>query len=177
MKLIILDRDGVINYDSDDYIRTVEQWLAIPNSIAAIADLSHAGYKIAVATNQSGIGRGYYSLHTLAAMHEKMHSLVHSAGGVIDKVVFCPHLPDALCQCRKPLPGMLLDVIDSYPNLSEIYFVGDSLSDLKAANSAHITAALVLTGKGQRTLDAGGIAADVPVYADLAAFAKHIISQ
>ncbi|MEH6442459.1 MAG: D-glycero-beta-D-manno-heptose 1,7-bisphosphate 7-phosphatase [Oceanospirillaceae bacterium] len=176
MKLIILDRDGVINFDSDNYIRTVDQWRAIPNSITAIADLSRAGYKIAVATNQSGIGRGYYSLDTLTAMHEKMHLLVHSAGGVIDKVVFCPHLPDALCQCRKPLPGMLLDIMDNYSNLSDIYFVGDSLSDLKAANSANVAAALVLTGKGQRTLDAGGIATDVPVYADLAAFAKHIIS-
>jgi len=179
MKLIILDRDGVINYDSDNYIRTVDEWIALPGSITAIANLSKAGYTIAIATNQSGIGRRYYSLDTLQAMHEKMRSLVAAQGGNIDKIAYCPHIPDDHCTCRKPLPGMLNDIIESYPNAhatdSQCWFVGDSLRDIEAAQAITMQSALVKTGKGQRTLDKGTLSVNIPVFDDLLAFSRHLL--
>ncbi|EPJ47291.1 MAG: d,D-heptose 1,7-bisphosphate phosphatase [Osedax symbiont Rs1] len=181
MGLIILDRDGVINHDSDNYIRTVAQWVAIEGSIQAIADLSQAGYRIAIATNQSGIGRGYYSLATLSAMHQKMTDLVSAAGGSIAQLVFCPHLPSEHCACRKPEPGMLLQILAAQQKSNTIdahqtWFIGDSLRDLQAAWAIDMQTALVKTGKGQRTLDKGVIPAATPVFADLAAFSQHLLS-
>ena len=177
MKLIILDRDGVINVDSDNYIRTVDEWIALPGSIEAIADLSKAGYSIAIATNQSGIGRGYYSLETLAAMHQKMLELVKALGGDIAHIVYCPHLPDDQCTCRKPLPGMLQKILQHYPRDPDAYFIGDSLRDIEAAQAINMPAVLVKTGKGQRSLDKGVIGADIPVYDDLLHFSQQLLKR
>lgn len=179
MKLIILDRDGVINYDSDQYIRTVDQWIALPGSINAMADLSKAGYKIAVATNQSGIGRGYYSLTTLAAMHQKMTTLVTAAGGTIDSIAFCPHIADDNCLCRKPLPGMLSQILEQFSignaDLDDVWFVGDSLRDIQAGTAVNLRTVLVKTGKGEKTLANNTLAKDTAIYQDLADFTQHLL--
>lgn len=176
MKLIILDRDGVINHDSDNYIRSVAQWIPLPGSIEAIANLSKAGYRIAIATNQSGIGRGYYSLATLEAMHHKMCELVTALGGEIAHISYCPHTPDDHCRCRKPLPGMLQQILEHYPKDIQTYFIGDSLRDIEAAQAINMPAVLVKTGKGQRSLDKGVIGADIPVYADLLQFSQQLLT-
>jgi len=177
IKLVILDRDGVINLDSDNYIRTLQQWIAIPSSIQAIADLSRGGYKIAVATNQSGIGRGYYDLATLESMHQQMIELVEEKGGKIDKIVFCPHLDDDQCACRKPKPGMLEQILDEFTELqAPAWFVGDSLRDLQAAWALDMPAALVKTGKGQRTLDTIALPESTLVFEDLADFSRYLLN-
>ncbi|OUR61151.1 D-glycero-beta-D-manno-heptose-1,7-bisphosphate 7-phosphatase, partial [Bermanella sp. 47_1433_sub80_T6] len=106
-KLIVLDRDGVINYDSDDYVKSVDEWIPLPGSMEALAKLTQAGFKIAIATNQSGISRGYFTVATLAAMHQKMLTLATEAGAKIDYIAYCPHGPDDNCDCRKPLPGLI----------------------------------------------------------------------
>ena len=133
MKLLILDRDGVINYDSDAYIKSVEEWIPLPGSIEAIAQLSKAGWTVAVATNQSGIARGYYDLATLDAMHERLRTLVAQQGGEVGLIVYCPHGPDEGCDCRKPKPGMLRAIAEHYQaDLGGVWFVGDSQGDLQA---------------------------------------------
>lgn len=177
-RLIILDRDGVINEDSDHYIRSVDEWIPVPGSIKAIARLSKEGYTIAVATNQSGIARGYYPLSELDAMHAKMKQLVQEQGGHIDCVKFCPHGPDENCQCRKPQTG-LVDQIEEYLNLSAsgAWFVGDSLKDLQCARKKHCKPALVKTGKGERTLAKGEGLEDVPVFDSLADFADCLLDH
>ena len=137
MKLIILDRDGVINHDSDQFIKSPEEWQPIDGSLDAIAFLTQAGYTIAVATNQSGIARGYFNVQTLNEMHAKMHKLVRQAGGEISGVWFCPHTADSQCDCRKPKPGMVLDILDRFQaQAAETYLVGDSLRDLQAIAGA-----------------------------------------
>lgn len=150
MKLIILDRDGVINQDSDDYIKSADEWQPIPGSIEAIARLCDAGYNVAVATNQSGLGRGLFDLDALEAIHDKMREQVEIAGGHIAGVYYCPHLPTAGCGCRKPAPG-LLDAIahDFATSLSGIVFIGDSLKDLQAGATRQCRSILVRTGKGR----------------------------
>ncbi len=152
MQLIILDRDGVINQDSDDYIKSADEWLPLPGSIEAIARLCRAGYSVAVATNQSGLGRELFDLDALEAIHEKMRGLVEGAGGHIAGIYYCPHLPTAGCQCRKPAPG-LLDAIalDFSTSLSGIVFIGDSLKDLQAGVERQCQPFLVRTGKGTGT--------------------------
>ncbi|WNW12611.1 D-glycero-beta-D-manno-heptose 1,7-bisphosphate 7-phosphatase [Pseudomonas sp. DTU_2021_1001937_2_SI_NGA_ILE_001] len=175
MKLLILDRDGVINHDSDAYIKSVEEWVPIPGSIEAIAALSKAGWTVAVATNQSGIARGYYDLATLDAMHAQLRSLVQAQGGEVGLIVYCPHGPDAGCECRKPLPGMLHDIARHYAaDLKGVWFVGDSKGDLQAALAAEAQPVLVLTGKGHRTLE-GGVPAGTRVFDDLASVARELI--
>ncbi len=150
--LVILDRDGVINEDSDDYIKSLDEWRPIPGSIEAIAKLSQAGYRVVVVTNQSGLARGYFDEISLANMHSYMCSLVESAGGIIDAVFYCPHGPDDGCECRKPLPGMLNQIEDEF-NLSvqNAYFVGDSEKDIDAGLSKKCRPILVRTGKGAST--------------------------
>lgn len=150
--LVILDRDGVINQDSDNYIKSVDEWLPIPGSIGAIARLSQAGYKVVVITNQSGIARGYFDEIALANMHSYMCSLVENAGGSIDAVFYCPHAPDDGCDCRKPLPGMLNQIEEEF-NLSvkNAFFVGDSEKDIDAGLAKHCRPILVRTGKGAAT--------------------------
>lgn len=152
-KLIILDRDGVINQDSDAYVKSVDEWLPIPGSIEAIARLSQAGFTLAVATNQSGIGRGLFDLDDLEAMHAKLSDLVLDAGGELTGIFYCPHTPEDNCQCRKPAPG-LLDAIASefqLESLAGVPMVGDSLRDLQAGLHHQCTPLLVRTGKGKKT--------------------------
>ena len=153
MKLIILDRDGVINEDSDDYIKSPEEWIPIPGSLDAIARLNHAGYAVAIASNQSGIARGYFTLETLAAMSVKMNEMLSQHGGRIDALVFCPHGPKEGCDCRKPKPGMLIEIGNRFKtSLSNVIFVGDNINDVKAAQAAGVKPVLVKTGKGQQTI-------------------------
>lgn len=178
-RLVILDRDGVINEDSDDYIRSVDDWRPIAGSIEAIAQLSRAGFKIGVATNQSGIGRGYFDEYALAQMHELMHTLVEDAGGHIDALAYCPHLPDAGCQCRKPLPGLLDQLGDTLQlPLEGAWLVGDTAKDLEVALSRKCRPILVLTGKGARTAAALDpvLRQQCEVLPDLRAAAAHILS-
>ena len=154
MALLILDRDGVINQDSDDYIKSVDEWVAIPGSIEAMARLSQAGYQIAIATNQSGLGRGYFQQSDLDAMHLKMITLLEEAGGKLAGIFFCPHTPDDNCECRKPKAG-LIDAIEGALGYSaqNAFIVGDSLRDLEAGLLKGCTPLLVKTGKGERTLN------------------------
>ena len=150
---IILDRDGVINVDSDAYVKNVDEWLPIENSIQAIANLHNAGHRIFIATNQSGLGRGYFTLDALNAMHKKMLDLTHQAGGEITGIAFCPHTPDDHCSCRKPKPGLLNDLALKFDiTLDSAIVIGDSLRDLQAATKVGSKAILVLTGKGKKTL-------------------------
>lgn len=175
MKLLILDRDGVINHDSDAYIKSVEEWLPIPGSIEAIAQLSKAGWTVAVATNQSGIARGYYELAVLDAMHERLRELVAGQGGDIGLIVYCPHGPDEGCDCRKPKPGMLKTIADHYGvALSGVWFVGDSLGDLEAAKAVDCQPVLVKTGKGEKTLGKT-LPVGTLIFDDLAAVAAELI--
>jgi len=177
-KLIVLDRDGVINYDSDDYVKSVDEWIPLPGSMEALAKLTQAGFKIAIATNQSGISRGYFTVATLAAMHQKMLTLASEAGAKIDYIAYCPHGPDDHCDCRKPLPG-LIHQIEKALNLSAkgCYMVGDSLRDLQAGQAAGLVPALVLTGKGKRTLDKENGLAGVGVFDDLDSYVDYLLLQ
>jgi D-glycero-D-manno-heptose 1,7-bisphosphate phosphatase len=174
MKLVILDRDGTINHDSDQHIKSPAEWKPIKGSLEAIARLTQAGCHVVVATNQSGIGRGLFDMATLNAIHDTMHRAVHQAGGRIDAIFFCPHAGDANCDCRKPKPGMLLEIAKRMNvELDGVPMVGDSLRDLQAAAAAGARPVLVLTGKGRTTRDAGGLPAGTVVVADLAAFAAQ----
>ncbi|OEC34489.1 D-glycero-D-manno-heptose 1,7-bisphosphate phosphatase [Pseudomonas cuatrocienegasensis] len=175
MKLLILDRDGVINHDSDAYIKTLDEWLPIDSSIAAIARLSRAGWTVAVATNQSGLARGYYDLATLDSMHARLRELVAEQGGEVGLIVHCPHGPNDGCDCRKPKPGMLQQIATHYGvSLSGVWFVGDSRSDLDAALAVDCQPVLVRTGKGERTLSMP-LPAGTLVFDDLAAIAAQLI--
>ena len=176
MKLLMLDRDGVINHDSEHFIKSPAEWKPIKGSIEAIARLSQAGWRIVVATNQSGIARGLFDTSTLNAIHDAMHKAVTQAGGRIEAIFFCPHAADSKCECRKPQPGMLFE-IERRLNvpLPGVPFVGDSLKDLQAASAAGARPVLVLTGKGRKTRDAGGMPEETAVFEDLAAFAWHLL--
>ena len=176
MKLVILDRDGVINHDSDDYIKSVDEWIAIDGSIEAIVRLNQAGYNVAVATNQSGISRGYFTISTLNAMHQKMYELVQRAGGHIDGVFFCPHSPSDLCECRKPEPGLLYEIADRFTvSLDTVFFIGDSFSDIQAARNANAKPVLGRTGKGERT-ESKLSDSTVPVYDNLSAAVRALLN-
>lgn len=170
MKLVILDRDGVINVDSDQYIKSPEEWKPIPGSLEAVARLTQAGFRVVVATNQSGLGRGLFDMGTLNAMHEKMHKTVNQLGGRIDAVFFCPHAQDAGCVCRKPQPGMLLEIAERFNlALAGVPAIGDSLRDLQAASAAGAKPILVLTGKGKKTVKTGGLPDGTEIHENLAA--------
>lgn len=174
-KFIILDRDGVINYDSDDYIKSPQEWTPIKGSLEAISQLNKAGYQVAIATNQSGIGRGYYDLEILDAMHQKMHYLLKPLGGHIDHIEFCPHTPDANCECRKPKAGMLNKIIQKYAlNPQDTVMVGDTLGDYRAAIHAGMSFVLVKTGKGERTLATGKLPQDISIYTNLADYVSYL---
>ena len=175
MKLVILDRDGTINEDSDAYIKSVAEWRPIPGSLEAIARLSQAGYRLVVATNQSGIARGLFDTATLVAIHDTLQRAAAQAGGRIDAFFFCPHAADSACQCRKPKPGMLVEIARRFNvSLGDTYMVGDALRDLEAAAAAGARPVLVLTGKGERTRDEGKLPKGTEVYPDLAAFAHKL---
>lgn len=152
-RLVILDRDGVINQDSDNFIKSPEEFVPLPGSLEAIARLNAAGYRIAVATNQSGIARGLFDLETLNAMHQKLEILLTEVGGHIDVLVYCPHAPDAGCDCRKPKPGLLQQIAKKLETkLEGVPVIGDSLRDLQSAIAVDAKPMLVLTGKGERSL-------------------------
>ena len=178
MKLIILDRDGVINQDSDDFIKSVDEFIPLPGSVEAIAKLKHAGYKVFVATNQSGIFRGFYNENTLNAMHEKLATLLKEYDAKIDGIEYCPHGPDENCDCRKPKPGMYLNIAKQLKlsDLSDVLVVGDSLRDLQAAKAVNAKAHLVRTGKGERTIEKGEGLEGIPVYNDLADFVNQLLN-
>ncbi|MEN0107088.1 MAG: D-glycero-beta-D-manno-heptose 1,7-bisphosphate 7-phosphatase [Pseudomonas sp.] len=175
MKLLILDRDGVINYDSDAYIKTLEEWIPLPGAVEAIAQLSRAGWTVAVATNQSGLARGYYSAAVLESMHTRLRELVAQQGGELGLVVHCPHGPNDGCDCRKPKPGMLRTIAKHYQtDLAGIWFVGDSRGDLEAAVAVDCQPVLVKTGKGEKTLG-GELPAGTLIFDDLAAVAAQLL--
>ncbi len=151
MKLVILDRDGVVNFDSDQFIKNPNEWNPIPGSLEAIALLNQAGFRVVLATNQSGIGRGLFDMAMLNSIHAKMHKMVAQAGGRIDAVFLCPHAADSRCQCRKPKAGLFHDISARFHiELSNVFAVGDALRDVQAAISAGARPMLVKTGKGQR---------------------------
>ena len=178
MKLIILDRDGVINQDRDDFVKSVDEWVPIEGSMDAIAFLTEADYTIAVATNQSGVARKYFSLQDLTEMHQKMHRLAQQAGGVIDGIWFCPHTADAQCECRKPKPGMVKDIIERFnAEAADTWMVGDSLRDLQAIEAVGGHPVLVLTGKGKQTLSTEELPENTQVFDDLLAFAQYLVQQ
>ena len=169
MKLVILDRDGVINEDSDDFIKTLDEFIPLPGSLEAIKRLKQAGYQVVVATNQSGIARGYLTLDTLNAMHDKLNVLLADIGANIDGFFYCPHGPDDGCECRKPKPGLYQQISQQFNvALEGVPVIGDSLRDLEAARAVGAKPILVRTGKGRRTLAAGKGLEDVPVYENLA---------
>jgi D-glycero-D-manno-heptose 1,7-bisphosphate phosphatase len=178
MKLIILDRDGVINRDSDDFIKSPDEWIALPGSLEAIARLNQAGYKVAVATNQSGIARGLFTVLTLNAIHQKLHTSAQQIGAHVDAIFFCPHASVDNCDCRKPKPGMVRAIGKRFETgLKGVTIVGDSLRDLQSGYVLGCTPYLVLTGKGQKTREKGGLPPGTQVFADLAAVTDHLLRQ
>lgn len=176
--LVILDRDGVINEDSPDYIKSPAEWRPIPGSLAAIAALNRAGHRIVVATNQSGVSRGFFSLATLLTIHRKMAAALAKEGGSLDGIYFCPHSGNH-CPCRKPNPGMLQQIAaDFHADLTcEAWLIGDSLRDIQTAQAIHCKSALVKTGKGAQTFANGEGLANVPVYENLSQWTDAILSE
>jgi len=176
MKLIILDRDGVINHDSPDFIKSPQEWTPIPGSLEAIARLNQAGYRVVVATNQSGIARELFDIATLNAIHAKMHAAAQLAGADIDAIFFCPHAAIDGCDCRKPKSGMFEEIGKRFKmNLKGVPTVGDSLRDLQSGFNSGCTPYLVLTGKGEKTHATGGLPPGTQVYPDLAAMVSAFL--
>ncbi|HEX2826609.1 MAG TPA: D-glycero-beta-D-manno-heptose 1,7-bisphosphate 7-phosphatase [Burkholderiales bacterium] len=175
MKLVILDRDGVINHDSDSFIKSPAEWRPIPGSLEAIAKLNRAGFHVVLATNQSGVGRGLFEVSTLNAIHDKMHRALAQIGGRVDAIFFCPHSNDAGCNCRKPRSGLFDEIASRFNvDLRGVPSVGDALRDLQAAAAVGATPMLVRTGKGRRTEEAGGLPQGTQIYDDLAEAARAI---
>ena len=181
MKLVILDRDGTINADSDEFVKTPEEWTPLPGALEAIARLNHAGWHVVIASNQSGLGRGLFDVASLNAMHTKMHKLLAAQGGRIDAVFYCPHSPDEGCTCRKPLPGLFEQIGERYGvALSDVPAVGDSLRDLQAGALVGCEPHLVLTGKAAQyrglplpqTFPVGTV-----VHEDLSAFVDTLLAR
>lgn len=177
IKLIVLDRDGVINEDLEGPVSSPDEWVPIPGSLEAIARLHQAGWHVAVATNQSGIDRGLIELDMLHAIHQRMHELVNQAGGKIDVVAFCPHSEANQCTCRKPSPGMLYTICERLDvDPSTMVLVGDSLRDMQAAMATAATPIIVRTGKGQKTLDSNNGLEHIPAYDDLASYVDALLA-
>lgn len=178
MKLVILDRDGVINQDSPQFIKSPDEWKPIPGSLEAIALLNQSGYRVALATNQSGIGRGLFDMATLNAIHDKMHRALAQLGGRIDALFYCPHAADSNCNCRKPKPGMIEDIGRRFAiDLEGVPSVGDSLRDLQAGVPFGLQPILVRTGKGEATLKSGELPEGTWICDDLAQAVQRIIAQ
>jgi D-glycero-D-manno-heptose 1,7-bisphosphate phosphatase len=178
MSFIILDRDGVINYDSDEYIKSPEEWNAIPGSLDAIAELNRVGFRVFIVTNQSGVARGYFDLHTLSLIHEKLIRELSKVGGSVEEIFFCPHHPDENCLCRKPKPGLLHQIASNYPiNFSDTFFIGDSWRDVVAARSVGCHPILVRTGNGDYTLKAYPELTSIPNFKDLAGATEYVLSR
>ncbi len=177
-KLVILDRDGVINHDSEHFIKSPDEWKPIPGAIEAIARLNQNGFRVVVATNQSGIGRGLFDMATLNAINDKMCGQVFRQGGRIDAVFFCPCTAEQNCHCRKPDTGMFEDIaVRFHTGLNGVPTIGDSLRDLEAGVKSGCVPYLVLTGKGKKTQKAGGLPPGTQVFADLAAAVDHLIAE
>ncbi|WP_446809289.1 D-glycero-beta-D-manno-heptose 1,7-bisphosphate 7-phosphatase [Methylomonas sp. 2BW1-5-20] len=176
-RYVILDRDGTINVDSDEFIKTPDEWLPLPGSLEAIALLNQHGYKVVVISNQSGIARGLFDLATLEAIHAKMHELVDLAGGSIEAIYFCPHGPNDSCDCRKPKDGLFRRFAGATnADLSRTYAIGDSLRDIQAAESTGARPILVKTGKGEKTAINNPLL-NIPVFDNLYDAAKYIVSK
>lgn len=176
MQLIILDRDGVINEDSDDYIKSPDEFKPIPGSLEAISRLNHAGYLVMIVTNQSGIARGYFDMDTLNQIHDKLKRQLSGLGGRIDGIFFCPHGPDDHCRCRKPEPGLFEEIAQRLDiELDGVPAVGDSLRDLQAAQQVGASPVLVRTGKGERTLAKGEGLDGIPVFDDLGSYVDYLL--
>jgi len=177
--LVILDRDGVINRDSKNFVKTADEWLPLPGSIGAIADLCRAGYTVTVASNQSGLARGLLDRNALSAMHRKLRRLVAAEGGHIDRIVVCPHGPDDGCNCRKPQPGLLQRLARYYDtSLAGVPVIGDSLRDLEAATAGSARPILVRTGNGRKTeAELGGELTETEVFDDLATVVAALLRE
>ena len=177
MKLIILDRDGVINFDSDQFIKHPDEWKPIPGSLEAIARLTREGWRVVVATNQSGLSRGLFEMATLNAIHAKMHKAAMGAGGRIEAVFYCSHSAEMECTCRKPKAGMYHEISARYASdLKDVPVIGDSLRDLLSAETVGAKPILVKTGKGVKTLMAGGLPHDTPVFENLTEAVNHLLT-
>lgn len=177
-RMVILDRDGVINQDADDYIKSADEWIPIPGSLEAISRLKKAGYLVTVASNQSGISRGLFGEDDLQKIHLKMEQQLAMRGAKFDGIFYCPHGPSDNCICRKPKPGLLLQIAKAFDiNLSETQFVGDNISDIKAAEMANARSILVRTGKGEYVMEHHPEAINVPVYDDLAHFVRETLKS
>ncbi len=177
MKLIILDRDGVINQDSEGLVKSPEEWQAIPGSLEAISALNQAGYRVVIASNQSGLARGLFDIDTMNAIHRKMHDELEKVGGHLDGIFFCPHRPSDNCTCRKPKPGMLEQICKRFfSEPSDTPFIGDSFRDLEAAQAIGAKPILVLTGKGFKTSKRIRPDQNIPVFEDLADAVAALIS-
>ena len=177
-RLVILDRDGVINVDSERFIKHPDEWLPIPGSLEGIALLNQAGYRVVVATNQSGVGRGLFDMVTLNAIHEKMMDALARVGGRIEAVFFCPHAQNAGCDCRKPAIGMFVEISQRYSMpLSRVPAIGDSLRDLEAARDAGAMPILVLTGKGERTREHGNLPEGTRIFDNLWEAARAVVAE
>jgi D-glycero-D-manno-heptose 1,7-bisphosphate phosphatase len=175
MKLVILDRDGVINHDSDQFIKSPDEWKPIPGSLEAIARLNQYGWRVVVASNQSGIGRGLFGMDTLNAIHDKMIKSLAQVGGRLEAIFFCPHPADSTCECRKPRPGMYREIAERFNvDLATVPVIGDSLRDLEAAVAVGAQPYLVRTGKGERTEAEQPLPEGTQVFADLAAVVAHL---
>ena len=182
MKLIILDRDGTINADSDEFVKSPEEWLPLPGALEAIAKLNHAGWHVVVASNQSGLGRGLFDVASLNAIHTKMNRMLAACGGRIDAVFYCPHAPDEQCRCRKPATGLFEQISERYNTpLQGVPTAGDSARDLQAGAAAGCEPHLVLTGKSAVYREYASLPADFPPatrrHADLMAFADFILTR
>lgn len=174
-KLIVLDRDGVINFDSDQFVKSPDEWKPIPGSLEAIARLNESGWRVVVASNQSGVGRGLFDMDTLNAINEKMTKSLAQVGGRLDAIFFCPHTADSTCDCRKPKPGMFVQIAERFNmNMRGVPVVGDSLRDLQAGMAVGCMPYLVLTGKGPKTQADPALPPETRVFPDLAAVAAEL---
>ncbi len=177
MKIVILDRDGVVNQDSDQFIKSPEEWLPIAGSLEAIALLNQGGYRVVIASNQSGIGRGLFDMSALNAMHTKLHRALATLGGHVDAIFFCPHAADEGCECRKPKAGMFTQIAQRFEmDLKGMPAIGDSKRDLEAAASVGCATILVRTGKGKKTEAEGNLPPGTLVFDNLAAAARHLLA-
>ena len=176
--VVVLDRDGVINADSPDYIKTPDEWHALPGSLAAIARLKQAGFEVAIATNQSGVGRGLFSIDTLWDIHHKMLAEILAAGGYVKRIFFCLHTPEDNCECRKPKPGLLIQVAEYFAcGFDHMIMIGDAARDLQAAKTVGARPILVRTGKGSTTETELSQTEELEIYDDLDAAVTALIAE
>lgn len=175
-KLVILDRDGVINFDSDDYVKSPAEWRPVPGSLEAIARLNQRGYQVAIATNQAAISRGLFDMKTLNAIHQKLHLSAQAVGAHVAAIFFCPHAAEEFCDCRKPRPGMLKSIGERFEvPLKGVPMIGDALRDMQAAFEVGCAPYLVLTGKGEKTLEKGGLPPGTQIFESLAAVVDRLL--